>query len=103
MTTRKSETVKFLDKLIGAPSTFGSTLQAIRLSDDLTQAELSKKLGITTAHLSQIERGHKFVSPERALAFAKKLGYPPKSFVSLALQDQLQRAGIKYKVVLEVA
>lgn len=100
MSTKKSDAIKFLDKLIGAPASFGATLQAIRLADEMTQSEMAKKLGITNAHLSQIERGHKYVSPERALLFAKKLGYPAKVFISLSLQDQLHRAGIKFKVSL---
>lgn len=103
MSTKKSDALKFLDKIIGEPASFGAILQALRLSDEMTQAEMAKKLGITNAHLSQLERGHKFVSPERALSFAKKLGYPPKVFISLSLQDQLQRAGIKFKVSLEAA
>ncbi|WP_374028122.1 helix-turn-helix domain-containing protein [Bdellovibrio bacteriovorus] len=103
MTTKKNDAVKFLDRLIGDSASFGGTLQAIRLSEEMTQAEMAKKLGITNTHLSQLERCHKFVSPERALTFAKKLGYPPKMFISLSLQDQLQRAGIKFKVFLEAA
>lgn len=103
MRTKKSDSMKFLDKLVGAPVSFGDTLLAIRMGEEVTQMDMAKKLGITSAHLSQIERGHKFVSPERAAAFAKKLGYPSKIFVSLSLQDQLTKAGLSFKVSLEAA
>lgn len=97
MSTKRSDALKFLDKSIGEPASFGATLQTIRLSD-----EMAKKIGITSAHLSQLAQGHKFVSSERALTFAKKLGYSPKMLIGLSLQDQLQRAGIKLKVRLEL-
>jgi transcriptional regulator with XRE-family HTH domain len=100
---KKSSAVKYLEKISDGPLTLGNTLQAHRQAEELTQEQMSKKIGISKAHLSQIEKGHKFLSPERAKDFAKKLGYSQKLFVSLSLQDQLGRAGIKYKVTLEAA
>jgi transcriptional regulator with XRE-family HTH domain len=102
-TKKKSSAVAYLEKISGGPLTLGNTLQAHRHAEDLTQEQMAKKIGISKAHLSQIEKGHKFLSPERAKDFAKKLGYSQKLFVSLSLQDQLGRAGIKYKVTLEAA
>ncbi len=104
MTTKKKSTaIKFLDKVIGSEMTFGKNLEAIRLADDSTQAEFAKKLKISQAHLSQLEKGVKAVSPERAKAFAKILGYSEVTFVELSIQDQLLRSGIKMKVHLEAA
>ncbi|MGZ3768506.1 MAG: helix-turn-helix domain-containing protein [Bdellovibrio sp.] len=102
-TNKKSAAVRYLEKLSGGPLTLGSTLQSHRLAEDLTQEQMAKKLGISKAHLSQIEKGHKFLSPERAQEFAKKLGYSKKLFVKLSLQDQLRRAGIRYTIKLEAA
>ena len=93
--------MKFLDKAIGAPISFGSTLESIRLSYELSQVTFAKKLGISQAHLSQIEKGVKSVSPERAKKFAKILGYSEVTFVELALQDQFKKSGIKMKIHLE--
>jgi hypothetical protein len=42
-----------------------------------------------------IEKGRKLVSSERAAAWAKILGYPDTVFVKLALQEQLDKAGVK--------
>jgi transcriptional regulator with XRE-family HTH domain len=102
-TKRKSETMKFLDKVIGSPMTFGSAIESLRLSEEKTQSAYAKKLGITQTHLSQIEKGVKMVSPERAKKFAKILGYSEISFVQLALQDLIAKAGINLKVKLEAA
>ena len=95
--------MKFLDKAIGTPMTFGSTLESIRLAESLSQVVFAKKLGISQAHLSQIEKDLKFVSPERARKFAKILGYSELTFLKLSLQDQLRKSGIKVKIHLEAA
>jgi transcriptional regulator with XRE-family HTH domain len=102
-TKKKSKAMKFLDKAIGTPMSFGSNLEAIRLSDSESQVAFAKKLGISQAHLSQIEKGIKLVSPERATNFANILGYSAITFVELALQDQLKKANIKMKIHLEAA
>ncbi|MGZ3796814.1 MAG: helix-turn-helix transcriptional regulator [Pseudobdellovibrionaceae bacterium] len=103
MRIKKSSSIKFLEKISGGSLTLGNALQTHRLAEELTQEQMAKKLGISKVHLSQIEKGHKFLSPERAQEFAKKLGYSQKLFVSLSLQDQLRRAGLPYKVKLEAA
>jgi hypothetical protein len=51
----------------------------------------------------QSMKGRKVVSPERAVAWAKVLGFPPTAFVKLALQEQLDRAGVKMNVEVEAA
>lgn len=102
-TKKKSNAMKFLDKSIGKVMSFGSNLEAIRLADDCTQSEFAKLLGISQVHLCQIEKGVKSVSPERAKAFAKNLGYSELSFIELAVQDLLDRSGIKAKVMLKAA
>ena len=96
-TKSTEETLAFLDGLLG-PATLGNTLNAIRLSDELTQREFSAKLEISTQHLSDIENERRWVSPEKAQEFAKKLGYLAEDFVQLALQDSLNRVGIDMEV-----
>lgn len=99
----KSQAIKALEKMNGGPLTLGKAIYAWRRSQELTQPEMGKRLGISAVHLGQIERGLKFLSPDRAKKFAKKLGHSEKLFVALCLQDQLLRAGIKYKITLEAA
>lgn len=96
------DAIKALEKHVG-PLTLGKLIWAARRCDEIPQKEFAKKLGITKSHLCDIEKGRKSVSPERAVHFAKKLGYPPEQFVSLALQDLLRAAGLRYTVKLEAA
>jgi len=53
---------------------------------------MAKMLAVTRAHICDIEKGRKFVSPARTVRFAKILGYSEKQFVRLALQDQIREA-----------
>lgn len=101
---RKSQAaLEYLDKLIGSSVSLGRILEAHRLSEGITQSVLAKKLDISAPHLSQIENGIKAVTPERAQTFAKKLHLSQALFVRLALQDQLIKVGLKYKVSIEAA
>lgn len=106
MTTRtkkKSKAVDFLEGLIGEAMSLGKLLEAHRLGEEMTMAEFSGLLGISPSHLNDIEKGRKFVSPERAEQFAEILGFSKPQYVRLALQDQINRAKLRYKVKVEVA
>ena len=99
----KSETVKHIEKIMGRASTFGSMIHSLRLCDEISQANLAKKLKISRAHLCDIEKGRRFVSAKRAAQFAEVMGYSATQFVSLALEDQIREAGLKLKVYVEAA
>ena len=99
---KKSDAVKFLEGIAG-PLTFGGLLEAIRKGEEMSQVDFADELEISKAHLCDIEKGRRFVSAERAASFAKKLGYSEKRFIKLCLQDQLKRAGLKYKVEIKAA
>ena len=66
----------------------------------MTQVEMAKILGTSKQELCNIEKGRKTVSVERAVFFAKKLNMPPKSFAKYALQDQLNKTGLKAEVLI---
>ena len=102
-TKKKSEAVKFLEKLTGGPLTLARLLHSIRQGEEMTLAEFAKKLGISRQHLCDIEKGRKVVSPERAARFAKILGYSQEQFVALALQALLDEADLDLKVEVKVA
>ncbi len=95
--------MKFLDKLVGEPLTFGGMLRTIRECDELTLAAFARKLAISRANLCDIEHGRKGVSVERAAKWARLLGYQERQFVALALQAELDTAGLKYSVELKAA
>lgn len=103
MSTKKSETRKFLEKLTGGPITLGKLIESIRLGEELSQAAFAKKLKISRSHLNDIEKGNKAVSPERAAKFAKALGHSEERFVELSLQSIVNEAGLKLKVAVNAA
>lgn len=99
----ESSAVQFLESLNGGPLTFGQLVEATRVTDEISQAELARRMKISRAHLCDIEKGRRFVRPERAARFARELGYSVNVFVSLALQDELRAAGLNMRVHLEAA
>jgi transcriptional regulator with XRE-family HTH domain len=101
-TKTKSPAMRLLEEVSG-PLTFGSTIEALRLCDEISQTELAKKMKISRAHLCDIEKGRRTVSPERAARFAKVMGYYVPSFVRLALQDQLDKSGLKLTIEVKAA
>lgn len=103
MTTKKSSAIRALEKIRGGYLSFGAMLESIRKSDEITQVELARKMDISKAHLCDIEKGRRQVSLERAMQFAKVLGYSPTQFAAKSLEDQARAAGLKVKIRLEAA
>ena len=103
MSTKKSSTRKFLERMTGGPVTLSKLIEAIRLGEEVSQAEFAKRLKISRSHLNDIEKGNKAVSPERAARFAHALGHSEERFVELALQSLVDQAGLKLKVAVDVA
>ncbi|HEX7476187.1 MAG TPA: helix-turn-helix transcriptional regulator [Polyangiales bacterium] len=83
--------------------TMGKLLWAIREGADQTQQAFAAKLGVSKAHLCDIEKGRRNVSPERAIKWAKLLGHSEQQFVKLALQSQLDANGIRFMVEIKAA
>ena len=100
---KKSEAIELLEKISGGPLTLGRAIESIRKSQDLSQDACAKKLGVSKSHLCDVEKSRKTVSPERAAKWARTLGYPESVLVRLAIQDELDAAGLKYKVEIEAA
>ena len=96
------DALELLESLHG-PMTLGDMIWSLRDCDEVSQAAFAKTLGVSRSHLCDVEKGRKVVSPERAAAWAKVLGFPPTVFVKLALQEQLDRAGVKMNVEVEAA
>jgi len=100
---KKSAAVKYLEKLRGGPLTFGALVRSIRETDDHTLEDLAKLLGVSRSHLCDIEKGRRIVSAERASRWARTLGYPEALFVKLAIQAELDAAGIKLTIEVKAA
>ena len=95
MTTNSTkETLVLLDKLINEKVTFGSMIANIRECEEMSQTAFAKILGVSRHYLCDVEHDRKNVSAVMAYEYAKKLGYSTKQFVQLAIQGQMDRAGI---------
>jgi plasmid maintenance system antidote protein VapI len=93
----------FLEHLNGGSLTFAQMLHSIRRGDELSLSAFAKKLGVSVQHLCDIEKGRRGVSVERAARWARLLGYPQWQLVELAMQAELDAAGIKLKVGVKAA
>ena len=62
--------------------------------------EMAETLGVSPTYYSDFVAGKKPVSPQKASGWAEVLGYDNKQFVELALQDQLKRVELPFKVKL---
>lgn len=80
------------------PMTFGAFLHSARLSMDLAQAELARRLKISRSMICDIEKGRLLVSPALAAKIAKMAGFPIQFAVKYCLQDQLRKAKIKMQI-----
>jgi antitoxin HigA-1 len=103
MNIKKSSALKYLENISGGELTIGKLIEAIRLGEEISQTEFAKRLKISRSHLCDIEKERKGITPERAARFANILGYSEKLFVSLVLQDMVDKAGLDYEVKLKVA
>lgn len=78
--------------------TFGRFIKAFREADEISQTDYAKKLGITRANLCDIEKGRRPITLSLAAKIARALGVPKIAMIQLALEDQLRREKMSYKV-----
>lgn len=102
MTTKKQTAFEALEKKLGRLTVAGF-LSSWRESEEMSQSEFAKKLGISVQSLCDLEKGRRIPSPSRAASIAKKMGYPEIALVTLAVRDSLYAEGFKFKVTLEGA
>ena len=102
MSTRGTKAREALEKRVG-PLTLSALILATREGDQMSQAEFARLLAISKSHLSDIECGRKSVSPDRAVRFARALKQSEAQFLRLALQDLVDRAGLRFRVEASAA
>jgi len=102
-TWQKSKALDYLEGMTGGRLSFSKVLLTLRQTEEKSQQQLAAELGISKQHLCDIEKGRKSVRAARAASFAKSLGYPQEFFIELALQEELDKAGVKFKVKVQAA
>lgn len=100
MTTKKGKNlVSLLEKDLGHTS-FGGFLRGARASMEMSQVDMAALLGMARSTLCDIEKGRHLVSPVLAAKIAKACGLSTELAVTLAFQDQLDRANLKLTVAV---
>ncbi len=94
---------EYLERLNGGPLTFGQMINSTRLCEELSLEAFAKRLGVSRAYLCDVEKGRRPVSVERAAAWARRTGGLESQYVALALQAEVNAAGLRFKVKLEAA
>jgi len=105
MTIKKNESVNALKATqdIWNTMSFGSLVRSLRKSDELSQTELSKKLGVSNNFLSDVENDRKDIGIPFAKKVADALGYSIEPLIELLIRDQLRKHNLNYIVELKSA
>jgi antitoxin HigA-1 len=101
--SKKKDLEEVLRRSLAGRLTFGVAVASIRQCEEISQSAWAERLGISKSHLCDIEKGRKTISAERAASWARQLGYSESVFVQLALQDELDAAGLRYRVSVAAA
>jgi transcriptional regulator with XRE-family HTH domain len=82
-------------------TTFGSLVRAMRETDEISQADLARKLEVSRQFLNAVEMGRSNVGLDFAKRVADALGYSVEPFAEILIQEQLKKAGIDCKIALK--
>jgi transcriptional regulator with XRE-family HTH domain len=101
--TTKSQNALDATKDTWEKMTFGSLVRSLRISDEISQVALAKKIGVSKQFLSDVEHDRKDVGISFAKKIASALGYSIEPLLELLICDQLKRQKLNYKVELRKA
>ncbi len=105
MNTEKKETLDAIEATndIWEKMTFGGLIRSLRITDEIRQVELARKINVSKQFLSDVENNRKEVGISFAKKIADALGYPLEPLIELLIRDQLRRQKLNYSVVLKKA
>ncbi len=101
-TKKRNDALEMMESKWGRLSV-AKLLVSWRTTDELSQTQFAKKLGMSVQSLCDLEKGRRIPTPGRAAKIAKKMGYPEMALITLAIRDALYADGFKYNVKLESA
>ena len=83
------------------PITFAKLLYTYRVTAELTQSELGKKLGgLSRSAIGDYENGRRLPSPAKVAEMATILNELKSYWVEVVIQDYLRQYNLDYKVKL---
>jgi transcriptional regulator with XRE-family HTH domain len=105
MTIKANHSINALDatKNIWNKMTFGKLIRSLRISDEISQIDLAKKLGVSKQFLNDVEHNRKDVGFDFAKKVASALGYSIEPFIELLIKQQLKRQRLNYIVEIKKA
>jgi transcriptional regulator with XRE-family HTH domain len=105
MPTKKSKPINALTatKDVWNKMTFGRLIRSLRMSDEISQVELAKKIKVSKQFLSDVELNRKEVGISFAKKIAAALGYSIEPLLELLIRDQLKKQKLNYMVELKKA
>lgn len=83
--------------------TFGGLVRSLRLSDEISQVALAKKMRVSKQFLSDVEHNRKNIGIGFAKKLADALGYSVEPLIELLIRDQLRKQHLHYIVELKKA
>ena len=105
MSTKTCDTSNALESTqdIWDKMTFGGLVHSLRISDEISQVELAKKIGVSKQFLSDVEHNRKDVGIGFDKKISDSLGYSIEPLIELLIRDQLRRQHLNYIVELKKA
>ena len=94
------DAIQVMDKLLGPPSV-GRILKDYRITNDMNQKELAKKLGVTVGFISNVETGKKRLSLSKVLEYCRKLKENEIFWMMIHFKEEGRRAGKDLHFILE--
>jgi transcriptional regulator with XRE-family HTH domain len=76
------------------PLSIGTLIHGYRTTNNLTAAQLERKLGLPRGVISKLERGQKHCSLKEALNYAKRLKDDQDFYAEVWLRSQLREVGL---------
>lgn len=85
------------------PLTFGQLIDSHCKCEELSYKELAKKLKVTQSTLCDLIKGRKIPSLKRAQLIAKALKQSELLYMQVALEDQIRREKLPYKIEVKLS
>lgn len=86
---------------LGCTITFSRLMTELREKSGISRSAFAEKLGVSTQRLANIEQGKARVLPKHAAHYAKVLKQSEEQFVRLAIQEMIDKDGLRFNVLLE--
>lgn len=78
---------------------FGNILKTLRLREDMTQAQLARKLGLTKSVISAYETGLRFPSYDILIHIAKIYGVSTDYLLGLEHKQEIDLSGLSQEEI----